>query len=87
MPLNLIISSSEGGWDVEDDLELPADVESALPTMGGDGEEGYFVPPPRGPPPSQVWASKSQLPYDHILAGSFESAARLLHDQVRSKFY
>ncbi|MCL4128899.1 UNVERIFIED_CONTAM: hypothetical protein GTU68_009020 [Idotea baltica] len=46
------------------------------------GEEGYYVPPPRGQPPSQIWTSKSQLPIDHILAGSFESAMRLLTDQI-----
>lgn len=30
----------------------------------------------------QVWCNNSQLPVDHILAGSFETAMRLLHDQV-----
>ncbi|XP_043540753.1 coatomer subunit alpha-like, partial [Chiloscyllium plagiosum] len=30
----------------------------------------------------QVWCNNSQLPADHLVAGSFETAARLLHDQV-----
>ncbi|XP_041377788.1 coatomer subunit alpha-like [Gigantopelta aegis] len=69
-----------GGWDVGDeDLELPADLDIG-PTPGT--EEGYFVPPTKGTSQSQVWCNNSQLPVDHILAGSFETAMRLLHDQV-----
>lgn len=30
----------------------------------------------------QVWCNNSQLPVDHVLAGSFETTMRLLHDQV-----
>ncbi|XP_077985035.1 coatomer subunit alpha-like isoform X2 [Glandiceps talaboti] len=72
-----------GGWDVgDDDLELPADLDiGPLPT-GGSGEDGYFVPPTKGTSQAQVWCNNSQLPVDHILAGSFETATRLLHDQV-----
>lgn len=70
-----------GGWDVEEDLELPADLDiGPLPT--GAGEEGFFVPPTKGTSQSQVWCNNSQLAVDHILAGSFETAMRLLHDQV-----
>lgn len=70
-----------GGWDVGDeDLELPADfdVGSAAPS----GEEGYFVPPTKGVSQTQIWTNNSQLAVDHFAAGSFESAFRLLHDQV-----
>ena len=45
-------------------------------------EAGYFVPPPRGAAPSQGWSQRSQLAIDHIIGGSFETAARLLHQQV-----
>ena len=31
---------------------------------------------------AQYWVNNSKLPVDHILAGSFETAMRLLHDQV-----
>ncbi|XP_035684258.1 coatomer subunit alpha-like isoform X1 [Branchiostoma floridae] len=73
----------DAGWDVGDeDLELPADLDVGPgPAMGGD-EEGYFVPPTKGVSQGQVWCNNSQLPVDHILAGSFETAFRLLHDQV-----
>nr|XP_039274380.1 LOW QUALITY PROTEIN: coatomer subunit alpha-like [Styela clava] len=71
-----------GGWDVDDDdLELPADLE--LPDIpASEGGEGYFVPPTKGTSQAQVWCNNSQLPVDHILAGSFDTAFRLLHDQV-----
>ena len=70
------------GWAPdEDDLELPADLEP-VPVAAGDGEDGYFVAPTRGVPPTQHWTNNSSLPIDHILAGNFESAFRLLHDQV-----
>lgn len=66
-----------GGWDVgDDDLELPADLDVG-PAVGGTGDEGYFVPPTKGTSPSQVWCNNSQLPVDHVLAGSFETAMRV----------
>ncbi|XP_065908666.1 coatomer subunit alpha-like [Dysidea avara] len=69
-----------GGWDVGDDLELPTDLEvDVTATSGG---EGYFVPPTNGISQQQVWVNNSQLPVDHVLAGSFESAMRLLQDQL-----
>ncbi|KAI1280548.1 Coatomer subunit alpha [Halotydeus destructor] len=70
----------DGGWDVDDeDLELP-ELEPGGDTTGG--AEGYFVPPSKGVPPAQVWTNNSRLAVDHVLAGSFETACRLLHDQV-----
>ncbi|XP_067002871.1 coatomer subunit alpha [Anabrus simplex] len=67
-----------GGWDLGDeDVELPPDLEG--PQVAG---EGYFVPPTKGVSQTQVWANNSQLVADHVHAGSFESAFRLLHDQV-----
>ncbi|XP_037070234.1 coatomer subunit alpha-like [Pollicipes pollicipes] len=71
-----------GGWDVDDDLELPADLEVPAAAGGGADDDGYFVPPTKGTPQTQVWTRNSQLPVDHVLAGSFESAFRLLHDQL-----
>lgn len=70
------------GWDVgDDDLDLPPDSELG-PTTTASGEEGYFVPPTKGVAQMLVWTSNSQLAVDHFAAGSFESAFRLLHDQV-----
>lgn len=41
-----------GGWDVDDDLELPPDLDvPSTPTAGG---EGYFVPPTKGTSQGQV---------------------------------
>ena len=71
----------DAGWDVDDDLELPPELEAQAPAAA-DADEGYFVAPTKGTNPCQIWANNSNLPMDHIVAGSFESACRLLHDQV-----
>eukprot|EP00057_Strongylocentrotus_purpuratus_P019118 XP_011673592.1 PREDICTED: coatomer subunit alpha isoform X1 [Strongylocentrotus purpuratus] len=68
-----------GAWDVDDELELPPDLD--VPAGGG-ADDDYFVAPAKGMSQSQVWVKNSQLPVDHILAGSFSSATQLLHDQV-----
>ena len=44
---------------------------------GATGDEGYFVPPTKGTSQAQVWCNNSQLPVDHVLAGSFETAMRV----------
>ena len=41
-----------GGWDVDDELDIPEDIGDVGPATSG--EEGYFVPPTKGSPPSQV---------------------------------
>jgi len=68
-----------GGWDVEEDIELPTDVE--VPVGAGADGDNYFVAPTKGVPMTQKW-SNSDLAVDHVLAGSFESAARLLNSQI-----
>ncbi|KAJ7307546.1 hypothetical protein JRQ81_009571 [Phrynocephalus forsythii] len=70
-----------GGWEIEEDLDLPPELDVAA-GPAGEAEEGFFVPPTKGTSPAQAWCNNSQLPVDHILAGSFETAMRLLHDQV-----
>lgn len=72
------------GWAAEDeDLVLPDLEASADPADSGpQADDGYFVAPTRGVPPTQHWTNNSTLPVDHILAGNIESACRLLHDQV-----
>ncbi|PIO57879.1 hypothetical protein TELCIR_20701, partial [Teladorsagia circumcincta] len=64
----------EAGWDVEDDLAIPD-----VPI--GAGTEDVVVPNRAQPPPSH-WPANSRLVADHVAAGSFESALRLLHDQL-----
>ena len=45
-----------------------------MPTGGG---EDYYVPPTRGNSQAQVWTTNSQIPVDHLVGGSFDSAARV----------
>jgi coatomer protein complex subunit alpha (xenin) len=72
------------GWDVDDDeLDIPSDLPIADVTgSGADAEQGFFVAPTRGQSLSQLWCNNSKLPVDHVLAGSFETAMRLLYDQI-----
>lgn len=72
------------GWDVEDEeLDIPADLVAATAADTDDtGAESFFVAPTRGSSHAQLWCNNSKLAVDHILAGSFETAMRLLHDQV-----
>ncbi|RWS28728.1 coatomer subunit alpha-like protein [Leptotrombidium deliense] len=66
------------GWDVEDDdIDLPE-----LDTSAVAGDEGFYSPPTKGVPPTQYWVNNSKLAVDHVLAGSFETAFRLLNDQI-----
>uniref|UniRef100_A0A914ZVK8 Coatomer subunit alpha n=1 Tax=Parascaris univalens TaxID=6257 RepID=A0A914ZVK8_PARUN len=69
----------EDGWDVDDDLALPADVDVRA---GVDDEDGFYSPPTRGQPPAYYWPNSSRLVADHVAAGAFDSAARLLQDQL-----
>ena len=78
---------------MDDDLELPPDLEGAsgsgAAADSGDagGDDAYFVAPTKGPSCTGMWANNSNLPVDHIVAGCFESACRLLHDQVSQDFF
>lgn len=69
----------EAGWDVEDEgLEIP----DLGPTATAEVEGNFVHLPTPGPSPPLTWTKNSQLVADHVAAGSFESAARLLHDQL-----
>lgn len=69
----------EAGWDVEDaDLEIPDLGPAQVQTASDD----YVHLPTPGQSPSVTWTRNSQLAVDHVMAGSLESACRLLHDQV-----
>lgn len=71
---------AETGWDVEDaDLEIP-DLVPEQVLAAGNGN--YIHLPTNGTSPCLMWTKNSQLPADHIMAGAFESACRLLNDQV-----
>lgn len=64
------------GWDVDD-----LDIQDLPQTDNIPGEE-FFVAPTRGHPHGYYWSKNSKLPVDHVLAGSFETAFRLLNEQV-----
>lgn len=68
------LDSEEGdGWgDDDDDLEIPE--LSPVKTEA-------FVLPKHGVPVSQSW-KKSKLAADHVAAGSFETAMKLLNTQI-----
>lgn len=71
------------GWDVgDDDLELPAELVAKMAAANITAATAGFVEPSRGLSRNQVWANNSNLVADHLRAGSFESAFRLLNDQV-----
>lgn len=80
------LESQEGdgpGWDVGDeDLELPAELISKMSANDAGESGGGYEAPSRGLTQSQVWANNTNLVGDHLRAGSFESAFRLLNDQV-----
>lgn len=69
----------DGGWDVEDaGLEIP-DVSA---TQVQQSSDTFVHLPTHGVNPVMVWTKNSRLAADHAMAGSFESACRLLHDQI-----
>lgn len=69
------------GWEVEEDLELPDDLAKKVQSLEVKSEDYYNIPT-RGQPPSHAWTNNSKLVADHIRAGAFETAFRLLNDQV-----
>jgi len=74
----------EAGWGGSDsDIDLPGDDDNE----DGDDDEGkssatYYVPPPKGVPPTRHWTQNSVLAADHCAAGAFESAMDLLNKQI-----
>eukprot|EP01104_Vermistella_antarctica_P001203 TRINITY_DN1125_c0_g1_i4.p1 TRINITY_DN1125_c0_g1~~TRINITY_DN1125_c0_g1_i4.p1 ORF type:complete len:1037 (+),score=351.04 TRINITY_DN1125_c0_g1_i4:53-3163(+) len=81
------------GFGGDDDLDIP-DVDAEGDGWDVDGLEGlegvdapaksdaFFVPPPAGPDVGQIWCRNSNLVADHVMAGSFQSAMQLLHQQI-----
>lgn len=70
-----------GGWDVGDeDLVVPEELAQRIKTSTNNG--GYYAAPNKGLAAPQNWVNNSPLVLDHIKAGSFESAFRLLNEQI-----
>lgn len=78
------IAETKGdGWDPDDeDIDLGDEDFAESEVLAGNTSDGFYVPPTKGTCQTQIWCNNSQIPVDHILAGSFETAARLLHDQI-----
>jgi len=79
---NIASSSTEpSAWDI--DLEIDGElekVEIGAPDM--DKKISTSVFPHSGPSFAQIWCQNSSLAADHIAAGSFESAMKLLNEQI-----
>lgn len=69
------------GWEVEDDLELPDELAKKVQSLNVKSDDFYNIPT-RGHAPSQTWTNNSKLVADHVRAGAFETAFRLMNDQV-----
>lgn len=67
------------GWD---EVEIAAEINDLNIETVEDTSSGFFVAPTKGTSIGQIWSNNSKLAVDNILAGSFENAMRLLHDQV-----
>lgn len=78
------VGDGDAGWDIDDnELDIPADlIAASSDIVSGDENTGFFVAPTKGTSIAHTWCNNSKLPVDHVLAGSFETAMRLLHDQV-----
>jgi len=79
--LNKKKSNEPNEWDV--DLELDDIPEPVIPSSSGKNQDKNFVIlPNEGPTISQIWVNNSSLAVDHAASGSFETAMKLLSQQV-----
>lgn len=76
------VGEEGAGWDVgDDDIELPEELANKL--AQSDTKDGkFFAAPTKGVAQTQIWTNGSLLAADHIRAGSFETAFRILNEQV-----
>ncbi|CAI0422909.1 unnamed protein product [Linum tenue] len=75
-------NDEEGGWDLED-LDLPQEADTPRASLAT--RSTVFVAPSPGMPVSQIWIQKSSLAAEHVAAGNFDTAMRLLHRQLGIK--
>uniref|UniRef100_A0A0R0H183 Coatomer subunit alpha n=1 Tax=Glycine max TaxID=3847 RepID=A0A0R0H183_SOYBN len=69
----------EGGWELED-LELPPEADT--PKVSVSSQSSVFVAPAPGMAVGQIWIQRSSLAADHVAAGNFDTAMRLLNRQL-----
>lgn len=70
-------NEEDGGWDLED-LEIP---DTETPTARSSSSL-VFVAPTSGVPVTQLWIQRSSLAAEHVAAGNFDTAMRLLNRQL-----
>jgi coatomer protein complex subunit alpha (xenin) len=76
------VHEEEQGWDVgEEELELGME-ETENPTGPEEPEKEFFVAPVKGKPPMEKLVLESKIVVHHVVAGSFDSAMRLLNEQL-----
>ena len=75
MPTEVPAHDLMGGL-IWQDLELPPEVMQPVAVAA---DSAAFAAPTPGVPPSQRWLQKGNLAADHVAAGAFDSAMRLLN--------
>ena len=65
------------GWDVGDELEGLEDIKTTSTRVSS----GFVAPRP-GPSMGETWCRNSDIPVDHVAAGSIESAMQLYNSQI-----
>lgn len=75
------VDDENDGWGM-DDIELPDDVGGAADADTGALDGGIFIAPTAGVPPSRRWSEKSGVAGEHVAAGEFDSAMKLLSRQL-----
>ncbi|KAJ1985615.1 hypothetical protein H4R33_003895 [Dimargaris cristalligena] len=69
-----------GGWGIDEDLRLQLEADMAADTSAS--VAGEFVAPAMGTRESDLWPRNSSLPVDHVAAGAFDTAMKLLKQQI-----
>ncbi|CAN0858592.1 Coatomer subunit alpha-2 [Linum grandiflorum] len=74
-------NDEEGGWGLDEDLDLPQEADTPKASV----RSSVFVAPTPGMPASHIWTQRSSLAAEHVAAGNFDTAIRLLHRQLGIK--
>ncbi|EKX53298.1 coatomer subunit alpha [Guillardia theta CCMP2712] len=70
------------GWGIDElDLDLPGGGAATGKSPGGN-VGGFFAPPTMGTPAALRWQQASNVPGEHVAAGSFQSAMELMNRQA-----
>lgn len=75
----------EGGWDIDQDLDLPPEVLATVedkPGTSATGVNSVFVEPVPGRSAASYWTENSNFVVDQVCAGNWTQAMSLLNQQV-----